>query len=625
MRVFYLLILLFLLTGCNRGNWEKTVRLKQELATSPILSERFDSLLQEARKLPNKNHLSVLLTISDRKDESIDGFLKQESLLEEALPLASKKERKKILLYLIDHYIRVSYSRNFPFALEKGIMRCEELENNYPLSLEERWKVLETKGALLMNEGKIDKSLPHFYELLSEHRVEEKFQLVVKDLAAIGGHYSALGDDKKSISLYQEAYQLAVDKQLPDLQEECFNLLFSGLLDSGHYAEAITYYKRNKLNSNLSLTSALSYNLAICYKEINHPDTARFYLEKNLGLISQKKNKAELYARIAETYILENREDSASFFLNKAMTCFQERADRIKQSDGNMDVFFPGCFRPIYTDFARLLERNGKPQKALEVYRLIEPLMKVETKEEVVLKSQSASLAHLSSFYRNTGHYKEALDALIHSDSLRQISVEMRKRLDSENIIDRFKSQELIYTIDVQKAQLTYSHRILIVVGASVLLLCCSIVILLVLYRQRRKQLAVIFEKDLQIQQFKTTLSVSKEVPNQMEKLFQAAEDKIFKEKLFLNKVLSLHMLARELNTNRSYLSSCINYCSDGNFNQWVNNYRIRYVLEHIHSTRNISELADDAGFLSLETFYRNFKRYTNLTPSQYLKQNMPE
>ena len=58
------------------------------------------------------------------------------------------------------------------------------------------------------------------------------------------------------------------------------------------------------------------------------------------------------------------------------------------------------------------------------------------------------------------------------------------------------------------------------------------------------------------------------------------------------------------------------------NYNQWINDFRIDYLLGRIHSGKKLSDLAEEAGFASTDAFYRNFKRKTGLTPNEYLKQH---
>lgn len=620
MRLFLLLIFLFVLLGCNQADRQKAVCLNKELAATPILSQRFDSLVQEARGLPERNRLSVLLPVATRKGENVDGKAKQEPLLLEALPLASKKERKQILFCLINCYELLCSQKGVE---EKGIARCDELISEYSLSMREEWTVKRVKAALLMSKRQMAESLPIFYELLSEHRAKDEHRLVVDDLLAISAQYNALGDQEKSIAVCKEAYQLAVEKQFGEQREACVKRLINRLFDSGRYAEAIAYAKENKLEADSLLTPSFCIFLADSYQKLNNPDTSRFYLERCMELIPKREvDKILSYARIAETYMIEGREDSATLFLDKAMACFQEYSIGGKQSGKKGKPLLPDYFIPIYTNYALLLQRNGKPEKALEAYRQIEPLVKRHTNSKPVREDQISALLHLASFYQDINNYKESADLLMRRDSLQQMNEKIKEERNSRAIIDRFKSQELVSAFQIQSIELRSSHRVLLLVGVFVLLLSCSLVVLLLMYRRGRRQLSALFLKDEEIRILKgEPAEATGEGSDVMRELFGKAEERVSSGKLFLNKELSLEMLAHELDTNRSYLSSCINTCSGNNFSQWINNYRVNYILTRMHQTDDLARLADESGFVSRASFYRNFKLYTQLTPRQYLEE----
>jgi AraC-like DNA-binding protein len=44
-----------------------------------------------------------------------------------------------------------------------------------------------------------------------------------------------------------------------------------------------------------------------------------------------------------------------------------------------------------------------------------------------------------------------------------------------------------------------------------------------------------------------------------------------------------------------------------------------------LEENKNVLEVAMDVGFSSRSSFYKAFKRYTGLTPSEYKKQNLLE
>ena len=95
-------------------------------------------------------------------------------------------------------------------------------------------------------------------------------------------------------------------------------------------------------------------------------------------------------------------------------------------------------------------------------------------------------------------------------------------------------------------------------------------------------------------------------------------------DKLYRNTSLTIHDLAAAVNSNRTYVSNCINRTNGQSFSQYVATYRISCAKEILSSDRYASDhdaIADavaQSGFLSYQTFYRVFKDSTGTTPLQY-------
>lgn len=94
-------------------------------------------------------------------------------------------------------------------------------------------------------------------------------------------------------------------------------------------------------------------------------------------------------------------------------------------------------------------------------------------------------------------------------------------------------------------------------------------------------------------------------------------------KELFKRPDLKVEDLAAELGTNVTYVRGCISGTYGGSFKNFVNEYRIRYVQRLLKENPNakITALAEDAGFSSNATFYRNFTAITGLSPAAWLKQ----
>lgn len=616
MKAFHLFLLIFFIyIGCT--NQEKISLLDKEIATTSILSLSFDSLLQEVQNLPSQQQDAILYQISYRNEKDIDGMQKQEKLLLKGLPLTSKKERKKIQIRLLELYEKLNEERVLGTDI-KGIQLSEKLETDYSLSREEEWTIKKIKAILLSRRGLHEQYLPIWFELLAEHRAANKTELVIEDLSAIANQFAILGDQEKGLSLYKEAYQLAIENRLPDLSRQCVIRLLYLFYESKQYEEVVNYANEIGADSLASFMPSAYSVLSTCYLELQKPDSARICLNKNQKL--KTGQGMTLNCNIAETYIAEKRIDSALIFLEKANKQYQNQAKHLQKKSVNFSL--PFNFLQPYSSLATLYRQNGNYQQADEAFTIVEPLMRKLIKNPDQLEIQANALTRYSSFCRATKQYEKAVDLLVRRDSIQQIINKVNKERESKNLMDRLQIKDLMHKLEMQEALLTNSHRIIAVSSACAVLFLSFICAIGYIYRQRKKRLSVILNQDKEAEQPEPLATPENKMPLSSEKkLFRAAQKKVSSEKLYLNKDLNLKSLAKILGTNHSYLSSCINTCSNKNYNQWINDFRVDYLLEQIHSGKKLSDLANEAGFSSTDAFYRNFKRKTNLTPSEYLKQ----
>ena len=113
---------------------------------------------------------------------------------------------------------------------------------------------------------------------------------------------------------------------------------------------------------------------------------------------------------------------------------------------------------------------------------------------------------------------------------------------------------------------------------------------------------------------------VNKEFKNQShDKIFTEFEDCI--KNLYLNPNLSLDEVADNLEISNSYLSQIINN-RNIRFNDYVNSIRVEKAKEMLNdeSFKNytITSIGLEAGFNSNASFYRAFKKHTNLSPTDF-------
>ena len=94
---------------------------------------------------------------------------------------------------------------------------------------------------------------------------------------------------------------------------------------------------------------------------------------------------------------------------------------------------------------------------------------------------------------------------------------------------------------------------------------------------------------------------------------------------LFTKKKISLSFLAAYCGTNTKYLSHLINTCKKKDFNNYINELRIKYIIDKLKSESQyrkykVATLAEEAGFSSPNKFAAVFKKEVEMTPSCYIK-----
>ncbi len=92
----------------------------------------------------------------------------------------------------------------------------------------------------------------------------------------------------------------------------------------------------------------------------------------------------------------------------------------------------------------------------------------------------------------------------------------------------------------------------------------------------------------------------------------------------YLDNQINLAKLSEITNISAQHISQVINSKTNGNFNDFINSYRVKYLLKKLYNKENknytLLSLAFECGFNSKTTFNRVFKENTGKTPSEYIK-----
>ena len=105
------------------------------------------------------------------------------------------------------------------------------------------------------------------------------------------------------------------------------------------------------------------------------------------------------------------------------------------------------------------------------------------------------------------------------------------------------------------------------------------------------------------------------------EELFSRITYQMDVEHLYLQPGLSIDDLAMALGTNRTYVSRSINDLSGSSFTEYLNGYRVRYaqsLIEMGGPGTSVAEVGEMSGYASDASFFRNFKKFSGCTPSEW-------
>jgi AraC-like DNA-binding protein len=126
------------------------------------------------------------------------------------------------------------------------------------------------------------------------------------------------------------------------------------------------------------------------------------------------------------------------------------------------------------------------------------------------------------------------------------------------------------------------------------------------------------FTKENEVKSVQKTTQLKTATYNHLEKI----EQYFNLHKSYLNPDYTITQLEREIKIPARQISKAIKLIRNQNFNQYLNEYRINYLVQHVSVETalktNFQDLAFQVGFNSVNNFYAHFKNYVGCTPKTY-------
>lgn len=252
----------------------------------------------------------------------------------------------------------------------------------------------------------------------------------------------------------------------------------------------------------------------------------------------------------------------------------------------------------------------------------------------------------LQSYYQKTGDKAKA-------DYYKQQHVELKDSLLSYHQMASVKEMSFLGEMEDMEAQMAAveRHNFLwkIFLGIS-LIIVTVIAIAFVLLRRKNRELEdsnkMLYEKNVALlkaeEERKQRLTEQQKENDKKEEdhketkykssnlddtakhsLQQTLRDVMDTTDEYLSPDFSIARLAELVGSTTKVVSQVINECFGNNFNAFVNEYRIRRACQMMdgkeHLNLTVQAIGNEVGFKSHTTFVTAFKRFTGLTPSNYL------
>lgn len=307
--------------------------------------------------------------------------------------------------------------------------------------------------------------------------------------------------------------------------------------------------------------------------------------------------------------------------------------------------------------FAEILMEHGMVEKAVDHLEEIKELPLTDFEKLQILDLMGRFYFNRKEYTNAASSYKEALkisqqlpNQIYESKSLEGLTLVYLALEDTNQFFQYRQRNNLLSTeIEVDKSQAINSvynfintfqkeqteekkgdlYFIIYILLALLIIIIGIGLAVNYLYTSKTKEYLAIYKyvapKKAIVTQSKTEIAIKNNlVPEETEEMILEKLDKFEKGKKYTNPDMSIAFLASQFDTNTKYLSEVINRQKGKNFNSYVNELRINYIINKLKTDSayfnyKISYLAEESGFSSHSSFTTVFKSVTGIAPTKFM------
>lgn len=448
----------------------------------------------------------------------------------------------------------------------------------------------------------------HIADSLFHHSMDAKQKLrslmLIADIHAKQEQYSDAIEHAKNALILSE-----------EIKDYSFQARIYGFLATQYRLVGFTSKAKEYLQNVIDVTQKIQNKnqatkiLAMAYHEMadyemdaDNFKAAREYLNLTILSYEQEENPRVRNLTIANALELMGRSYMAEGNPDAALPLFIEAKNRLEDADA-LNTLNAAI---VYKDLAKFYVEQNQLEESYPYLQKALSIAKDETHLTISID-----------VYKTANEYFKAANNM---DSLRFYSEKIKtaehaQKHQSRKIINQeFERHQIA---DARPTAVEKNQVLVYVIIIISILLIISYFSYIKVWKKRELITPVILEK--------TTSSNAPDISADTRNILLERLKEFESKHGYLNPKLSFSSLVDELKTNATYLRIILKeYREDKDFNTYLNDLRIKYILQKLQEDQEfrhykISYLAKISGFSSHSNFSANFKRVTDLAPSEYI------
>jgi AraC-like DNA-binding protein len=432
--------------------------------------------------------------------------------------------------------------------------------------------------------------------------------------------------------LYEESLQSALlgyryAKEKENVQQQLTALyLINGVNELwGDYRTALQtgFLTYDLLFENQELPDFTRYYLSSlesigkCYVRLNRPDSALIYFKRGIDATLKQQDSISYYAFVSQ---------SGTAYYTRGN--YQRALDSLFKADVIRDQYNNSYLPSFYYYVGSSYFDLGEQETAMGYFHRIDSIYQ---HRKLLFPELPKVYDRMVQFYGEEGSPEKQLEYL-------RKQVETLRLIDDKRIFIKRKTNQdyvipsLVAEKEAQIALLESKNRKsnkVLWISLGLLLLSAGF---LVYYFRRQRRFQRRFEELMADSYNRPETAVEEEPLDEMDISDEIIQhtlrrmEKFEEQAGFRDPSITLNKLAKQFDTNSTYLSKIINVKKGKNFSRYLNDLRVDFALRELKEKPTfrkytIKAIAQECGFKSAESFSKSFYRKHRIYPSYYIKQ----